>query len=310
MPAVLRPEIVAPAKVGLDVVAMFWIVLTAPELTLKLVELKEAIPLVVVVASSMVMVEPEAVALATLKAPDSVFRLVTPEPAAAQPPKKRLPEPSTFRQSLLEPVALGSRSEKLELGLVDGASSETELAPAALLKAMAPAEVEAVPKTNELPPWIANVLETVTAPVEEILSLPVLLVSRVSAVASLVPMVTGPFWPLFRMSPVPPTPAQLPLVRQKVPLASGSVQVLAAVRSALVMVPLKRVAPPVVIPSRIWSSVTVALLTVTPAMVAPPFSETAVEVAAPLAVTVARVSASEVKPQLPHWIVVADEVRH
>jgi len=40
-------------------------------------------------------------------------------------------------------------------------------------------------------------------------------------------------------SPVPPTPAQLPVVRQTVPVASGNVQVSVCVKSADVIVPVK-----------------------------------------------------------------------
>ncbi len=50
-PAVLRPDNVRPVKVGEAEVAMFWMVLTAPEETEKLVELNEATPLTAVVAS-------------------------------------------------------------------------------------------------------------------------------------------------------------------------------------------------------------------------------------------------------------------
>ena len=43
---------VRAAKVGVAVELMFWTVLTAPELTVKLVELKDAIPFVPVLASA------------------------------------------------------------------------------------------------------------------------------------------------------------------------------------------------------------------------------------------------------------------
>src|SRR4051812_45116517 len=69
-----------PAKVGVALELIFWMVLAAPLLTEKLVLLKLAMPLVVVVASLTVMVEPAAVASATVSAPDKPFRLLTPPP--------------------------------------------------------------------------------------------------------------------------------------------------------------------------------------------------------------------------------------
>src|SRR5882762_8308372 len=51
------PRVRVP-KVGVAVELMFWIVLTAPDATLKLVPLKLAIPLAPVVALSMVIAEP------------------------------------------------------------------------------------------------------------------------------------------------------------------------------------------------------------------------------------------------------------
>ncbi len=50
-----------------------------------------------------------------------------------------------------------------------------------------------------------------------------LVVSRFKSVASFVPIRIGPFCPLFKISPTPPTPEQLPDVKQIVPVASGMV---------------------------------------------------------------------------------------
>ena len=103
--------------------------------------------------------------------------------------------------------------------------------------------------------------------------------------------------------------ARLPVVIT-MPETSGSVQVRLAVRSALVTVPVKRPAPPVVTAIAIRSSVAVVVSMVKPRMVAPPWKLEAVVVVAPRPVTVASVSASALKPHEPHWSVVAFEVRH
>jgi hypothetical protein len=71
-------------NVGELVVAMSWMVFTAPLDTVKFVELNDAIPLAAVVALSIVMVAPAAEALATDSAPVSPFSDVTPLPEAAQ----------------------------------------------------------------------------------------------------------------------------------------------------------------------------------------------------------------------------------
>ncbi len=60
------------------------------------------------------------------------------------------------------------------------------------------------------------------------------------------------------------------LLVHNVPVSSGSVHVRAAVRSALVIVPVNRAAPPVVTLNAIRSSVAVAVSTVNPRMAAPP----------------------------------------
>jgi len=70
-------------KVGVAEVSMFCIVLTAPLLTVKFVLLKLAIPLFVVVASSIVIAEPEPLVLLIVSAPLRPSRLVT-LPAPAQ----------------------------------------------------------------------------------------------------------------------------------------------------------------------------------------------------------------------------------
>src|SRR5690349_9668801 len=60
-------------------------VLTAPELTVKLVALKLAMPLAAVVALSMVMVAPEPLALARVSAPVRLLRLRTAVPPEQEP---------------------------------------------------------------------------------------------------------------------------------------------------------------------------------------------------------------------------------
>lgn len=67
-----------PAKVGVAPLLMFWIVFTAPPATLKLVPLKLAIPLLVVLASSIVIVEPDPLALAMFNPPVRPFSELTP----------------------------------------------------------------------------------------------------------------------------------------------------------------------------------------------------------------------------------------
>ena len=78
----------------------------------------------------------------------------------------------------------------------------------------------------------------------------------------------------------------------------------------MVTVPVKRAAPTAAMATVMRSLVAVALSTVKPRMVAPPWKLEAVLVVAPRPVTVASVSASAASPQLPHWTVVALEVRH
>jgi len=79
---------VRPANVGLEVVAMFWMVLMVPvPLSWKLVALKVAIPLVEASALALLMVTvvPIPVLLARSKAPVKASRLLTP-PAPVQVP--------------------------------------------------------------------------------------------------------------------------------------------------------------------------------------------------------------------------------
>ena len=80
------PLTVKPVKVGEAPVPMFWTVFTTPPEALKLLLLKVAMPLVVpsAAASFKVIVLPAVEALATVKAPVSVFSDVTPLPPAAK----------------------------------------------------------------------------------------------------------------------------------------------------------------------------------------------------------------------------------
>ena len=83
--------------------------------------------------------------------------------------------------------------------------------------------------------------------------------------------------------------------RATVPVRSGNVYVLAAVRSAFVIVPVKEFEPAAVTVIARVSEFAVALSTVRPRIVAPPVNDEAVDVVAPRPVTVASVSASEVR---------------
>ena len=91
------PVKVAVLNWGEAEVLIFWIVLTAPLLTEKLVALKLAIPLVPVVASFIVTVEPAPEALAIERAPVKPLRLVTPPWAARQLPQDKVLVPSVLR---------------------------------------------------------------------------------------------------------------------------------------------------------------------------------------------------------------------
>jgi hypothetical protein len=99
-------------KVGELVVAMFWMVLTAPAVTVKFVELKDAIPFALVEASSMVIVAPEPEAFATLRAPVRPLTEVTPLPLIPQVGQLMLPLASRtigpLALTAIVPLAFGS----------------------------------------------------------------------------------------------------------------------------------------------------------------------------------------------------------
>ena len=102
VPVVPRVRELAPvselaAKVGLLVVAMFWMVLTAPDEVVKLVLLKLAIPLAAVVASLMVMVAPAPELLARVRAPVRPSRLLTPPAPVQVPQAGAVPTPPDSR---------------------------------------------------------------------------------------------------------------------------------------------------------------------------------------------------------------------
>ncbi len=139
-------------KVGAEPVAMSWIVLMTPApLSLKLVALKAAIPLVApsALASLMVMVLPPVVALAIEITPLRPLTLVTPPPAPpVQAWKLRLPAPSVNRQSPLPPSAAGRKKVRSLAGSVAGACRVTECVPALFKKATEPSLVLAVPRVR------------------------------------------------------------------------------------------------------------------------------------------------------------------
>ena len=108
------PPTVNPANIGAAVVAIFWIVLTAPPLTTKFAPLNDAIPLELVEASLIVIVEPAPVALLSVSAPVKPLSESTTEPAptAAQVTQLMLPFASIASGPLAltatVPLAFGS----------------------------------------------------------------------------------------------------------------------------------------------------------------------------------------------------------
>jgi hypothetical protein len=74
----IAPVVVKPPNVGVAAVLMFWIVFIAPLVAVKFVLLKDAIPFVVVVASSIVIVTPEPEVLLMDSAPVSPSTELTP----------------------------------------------------------------------------------------------------------------------------------------------------------------------------------------------------------------------------------------
>jgi hypothetical protein len=97
------PLRVRPPKVGVEDVAIFWMVLTAPEVTVKFVLLKLAMPFWEVEASSMVIEAPATEALLIEIEPDKPLRDVT-VPLPEQLPQEGKPAAIT-RQLPLEPMA-------------------------------------------------------------------------------------------------------------------------------------------------------------------------------------------------------------
>src|SRR5665811_426382 len=82
----MAPVVVRPAKVGLEVVAMFWMVLITPLLAEKFVLLKVAMPLVRPSAAALLMVTalPMPLELLMVRAPVRPSKEVTPLPLVAQ----------------------------------------------------------------------------------------------------------------------------------------------------------------------------------------------------------------------------------
>ena len=107
-----------PAKLGVAVESMFWIVLMVPLLAVKFVLLNWAIPLLEVVASSIVIVLREPLELAIVKTPIRPSTLVTPPPGPpVQAVKLRTPEPLLVIQSPLAPAVIGRVKVTFEPGL-------------------------------------------------------------------------------------------------------------------------------------------------------------------------------------------------
>src|SRR5579884_900568 len=155
------PLTVRPAKVGVEDVAMPWAVSITPELAVKSVALKAAIPLVEPSAAAfwIVMVLPAPVASAMARAPLKPFRLDTPplppEDPDRQLPKENTPEPLVSRHWPLEPSAVGR--VKVRLPPVAPAWSVRVLLLVELLNVMEPVLLEAVPRDRLLEPKIASV---------------------------------------------------------------------------------------------------------------------------------------------------------
>ena len=118
---------VNPAKVGEEEVAIPWIVLTAPFVTVKLVELNEAKPLTVELASWIVIVPPavmmlEAVMDVIVMAPVWALTLETPElpppPVVKQVGQVKLPAESMaigpVAETAMVPLAFGITMDLLE----------------------------------------------------------------------------------------------------------------------------------------------------------------------------------------------------
>src|SRR5512146_37647 len=140
-------------------------VLMVPEpLSVKLVVLKVAMPLVEAsaLALSMVMVERAPVELAGVNAPVRPSRLVTPPPGPpVQAEKLNVPEPSVCRQSPLLPSAVGR--VKARLLAVTPDCRVRVLALVALFRTMAPVFVLAVPSVRLPAPVTLKVPVTVMA---------------------------------------------------------------------------------------------------------------------------------------------------
>lgn len=221
MPAGVRPLMVRPAKLGDELLAISWIVLTAPLLVVKLVELKLAIPLTAVVASSMVITPKLPVELATVRAPTRVLTLVTPLPPAAKP------QLLVLRQTV--PLASGRVMVLLASGV---AKPRVEVK----LAVVEDRVVEPLPCKVKF--WVAAPI--VRAPPGVMARVPVLCSSGVVTLVEKVGLLAMVSWPR-------PDRLRLPLApTARVPLELGTVMVLLAVRVAWEKVLVK----PSAVPSR------------------------------------------------------------
>ena len=203
---------VSPAKVGLEMVAISWMVLITPlPLSVKLVALKVAIPLVVPSAAALLMVMVPALPelLASVSTPVWLSRLVTPPPAPpVQAPKLNTPLPLLSTQSPLAPAVAGRVRMMLPAGAPDCKVVVKALVP--FCKMIEPVLVLAVPRVRLLAPVTVKVPVTVTA-LPDSLSRESPMVPLAVNLASL-PVVPLPIMP-------PPLPAQLPVLKQMVAVA-------------------------------------------------------------------------------------------
>lgn len=206
----------APAKVGVLVAAMSWMVLTVPPVAVKLVLLKTAIPfwlvVAVVVASFMVMVLPAAVALLSARMPTMPLSDDTPPPVPVplrQLENARTPVPVVLRHCPDAPSATGR--VKVRLLVVAPAWSVRVLLLVVLAKVSTPAVPDGVPVPRvsdavPLAPWIIPLPAIVTV-------VPLSLTMESTRVLGPLKRASAPVVPPGAVT-VPPRPTQLPVVVQ------------------------------------------------------------------------------------------------
>ena len=174
VPLTVRPLAATdkPAKLGVAAVLMFWMVLMAPAVAVKLVLLKLAIPLAAVVASSIVTTVPAPVELDKVSAPERPSSEVTVEPANANPQFAEL-----RRQTV--PFSTGKLITLAPLGAVKFRVVVLAPVPATILVEAPPSMLVvwlAAPRVKVPAPFVTlvklGVLVMLTAPVADSARLP------------------------------------------------------------------------------------------------------------------------------------------